>query len=205
MTNIKSLKQALIVGASRGLGLGLVQELLSRGWSVRATERGTAVRSALGNLVAGSQGRLQVMKADVNVPADVARLSSELTGVELDLLFINAGVSDDPKQTAAQISTNEFQHLMLTNALSPIRAIEALSSAVKPHGTIAAMSSALASISSNTDGGYEVYRASKAALNTLMRSYAARKAWRSPLAVGHASRLGAYRHGRPRSTARCCG
>jgi len=45
---------------------------------------------------------------------------------------------------------------------------------VKPTGAIAIMSSGQGSVSNNEGGGYEVYRASKAALNTLMRSFAAR-------------------------------
>ena len=177
-------KTALVVGASRGIGLGLVRELLSRSWSVYATERGAPATSKLRTLAAESNGKLHVFSADLNVPADIANLKGDLGTAQLDLLYINAGVSDDPKQTAAEISTEEFQHLMLTNALSPLRAIETLSGAVKPEGSIAVMSSMLGSISSNTDGGYEAYRASKAALNTLMRSYAARAgAKRSLLAL----------------------
>jgi NAD(P)-dependent dehydrogenase (short-subunit alcohol dehydrogenase family) len=60
--------------------------------------------------------------------------------------------------------------------LSPLRAIEALRDLVDPSGTIAVMSSGQGSVANNESGGYDVYRASKAALNTLMRSYAARHA-----------------------------
>jgi len=65
---------------------------------------------------------------------------------------------------------------MVTNALSPLRAIEALRDLVDSNGTIAVMSSGQGSVTNNESGGYDVYRASKAALNTLMRSYAARHA-----------------------------
>jgi NAD(P)-dependent dehydrogenase (short-subunit alcohol dehydrogenase family) len=47
---------------------------------------------------------------------------------------------------------------------------------VPPKGTIAVMSSGQGSIANNTRGGFEVYRASKSALNQLMRSFAARHA-----------------------------
>ena len=63
---------------------------------------------------------------------------------------------------------------MVTNALSPMRVVETFKDLVPPAGTIAIMSSGLGSVSNNETGGYEVYRASKAALNTLMRSFAAR-------------------------------
>jgi NAD(P)-dependent dehydrogenase (short-subunit alcohol dehydrogenase family) len=65
---------------------------------------------------------------------------------------------------------------MVTNALSPLRAVEILGDLVHPSGTIVVMSSGQGSVANNERGGYEVYRASKAALNTLMRSYAARHA-----------------------------
>ena len=64
---------------------------------------------------------------------------------------------------------------MVTNALSPMR-IEELGDLVHPGGTIAIMSSSMGSVALNETGGWEVYRASKAALNTLMRSYAVRHA-----------------------------
>ena len=68
--------------------------------------------------------------------------------------------------------------------IRPLRAIEDLGPLVKADGSIAVLSSALGSISANTDGGYEAYRASKAALNMLLRSYAARvKDGRSLLAL----------------------
>jgi len=64
--------------------------------------------------------------------------------------------------------------VMVTNALSPMRVVEAFQDLVPPTGAIAIMSSGQGSVSNNETGGYEVYRASKAALNTLMRSFAAR-------------------------------
>jgi NAD(P)-dependent dehydrogenase (short-subunit alcohol dehydrogenase family) len=63
---------------------------------------------------------------------------------------------------------------MITNALSPLRVIEALQEFVLPSGTIGIMSSGRGSIANNESGQEEVYRSSKAALNMFMRSFAAR-------------------------------
>jgi NAD(P)-dependent dehydrogenase (short-subunit alcohol dehydrogenase family) len=63
---------------------------------------------------------------------------------------------------------------MVTNALSPMRVVETLEAIVSQDGTIAIMSSGQGSIANNERGGFEIYRASKSALNQLMRSYAAR-------------------------------
>ena len=177
-------RSALILGASRGIGLGLVREYLARGWQVIATQRQGGADSSLARLAETAAGALRVETVDVNDRGGIARLGKQLDGIFLDLLFVVAGVSDDPAQTIAQISTEEFMKLMVTNALSPLRAIEDLGPLVKADGSIAVLSSALGSISANTDGGYEAYRASKAALNMLLRSYAARvKDGRSLLAL----------------------
>jgi NAD(P)-dependent dehydrogenase (short-subunit alcohol dehydrogenase family) len=65
--------------------------------------------------------------------------------------------------------------VMITNALSPMRVIERFESLVPPTGVIGVMSSVLGSVAENDRGTWEVYRGSKAALNTLMRSFAARR------------------------------
>ncbi len=65
---------------------------------------------------------------------------------------------------------------MVTNALSPMRIVESFQDLVRPTGTIGIMSSGQGSIANNENGHYEIYRASKAALNMLMRSFGARYA-----------------------------
>jgi NAD(P)-dependent dehydrogenase (short-subunit alcohol dehydrogenase family) len=57
-----------------------------------------------------------------------------------------------------------------------MRVVEALQDLVPPSGTIGVMSSGQGSVANNTVGMREVYRGSKAALNTFMRSFAARHA-----------------------------
>ena len=91
-----------------------------------------------------------------------------------DLLFVNAGVTNNPSETIADVTTEEFARVMVTNALSPMRVVEALHDLVSPTGTIGLMSSGQGSVSNNTMGMREVYRGSKAALNMFMRSFAAR-------------------------------
>lgn len=166
---------ALIIGASRGLGLALVEEYLKRGWRVVATMRGTA-RTGLQDLADQAGGRLEIETVDIVEPDQVAALRRRLENRWFGLLFVNAGVANDPAETIAEVSTEAFVRLMVTNTLSPMRVIEAFESLVPPTGTIGVMSSGLGSVADNEYGGWEVYRGSKAALNTLMRSFAARHA-----------------------------
>ena len=80
----------------------------------------------------------------------------------------------DEDKPVGDVATDVFVDVMVTNVLSPMRVVEDLAALVAPAGTVAVMSSRQGSVSFNTRGGHEVYRASKAALNQLMRSYAAR-------------------------------
>jgi NAD(P)-dependent dehydrogenase (short-subunit alcohol dehydrogenase family) len=164
---------ALIIGASRGLGLALTDQFLNRGWRAVATVR-RGGRSGLHDLAERSRGLLEIENVDITLPRQIAELRSRLDGRVFDLLFVNAGVMNRPEETVGEISTEEFVRLMVTNALGPMRAVEALQDLVPATGTIGVMSSRLASITENGRGTREVYRASKAALNMLMRSFAAR-------------------------------
>jgi NAD(P)-dependent dehydrogenase (short-subunit alcohol dehydrogenase family) len=166
-------KNLLLVGASRGLGLALAGEYLKRGWRVVATERGGS-RSSLHDLAESADGRLEIETVDIVFPGQVAALRARLASRQFDMLFVNAGIKNDDRETIADVSTEAFVRVMVTNALSPMRVIETLKDLVLPNGTIGVMSSGQGSVANNTNGNYEVYRGSKAALNMFMRSFAAR-------------------------------
>jgi NAD(P)-dependent dehydrogenase (short-subunit alcohol dehydrogenase family) len=172
MTNVT--ETALIVGASRGLGLGLAREYSKRGWRVIGTVRSARPPTGLHALANDAEGRVQVEMVDINLPEQVAALRKRLAGESLHLLFVNAGISNGIEETVPLSSTETFTRLMVTNALSPLRVIDAFADLVPPNGVIAAMSSGLGSVTNNTIAGWEIYRASKAALNTMLRSFAIR-------------------------------
>ncbi|HWC21531.1 MAG TPA: SDR family NAD(P)-dependent oxidoreductase [Flexivirga sp.] len=167
-------RHALIIGASRGIGFGLVERLLERKWQVTATSR-RVDDSGLAELSGRFEGRLHQERVDIDLEDQVAALHQRLTGSAFDLILVNAGVTHDRWETLAEVSTETFQRLMLTNALSPMRFIERFQDRATSTGTLAVTSSGQGSITNNTRvTGWEVYRASKSALNQLMRSYAAR-------------------------------
>ncbi|MGW3041673.1 SDR family oxidoreductase [Kitasatospora sp. NPDC001159] len=164
---------ALIIGASRTLGLGLAAEFLRRDWDVIGTVRGNA-RTGLHDLADASGGRLTVESLEMTDPEQIAALRDRLAHRTLGLLFVNAAITrgDLP---IGEVPTDMFTEVMVTNALSPMRVVETLGPLVAPTGTVGVMSSDQGSIALNTDGGQDLYRASKSALIQLMRCYAARR------------------------------
>ena len=162
-----------LIGASRGLGYAMAAEYLKHGWNVVGTVRGTA-RTFLHDLADESRSRLEIETVDICEPNQIAALRARLSGRIFDVLFVSAGVTNNPTETIAVVTTAEFVRVMVTNALAPMRVIEALHDLVSPTGTIGIMSSGQGSVSNNTTGMREVYRGSKAALNMFMRSFAAR-------------------------------
>jgi len=166
---------ALIAGASRGLGQAMAAEILDRGWEVIGTVRDATARTPLHDLADRSAGRLLIEHLDINEPARLTALHERLVNRRLDLLFVNAGTTNNQQTPIGAVPTADFVDVMVTNALSPMRVIETLDDLVPATGLIGAMSSGQGSITNNTNGSREVYRGSKAALNMFMRSYAARQ------------------------------
>ena len=166
------LRTALVVGASRGLGLGLAQELAARGWQVIGTARNPGKAAGLAKLIAGSDGRVRAETLDVDKPEDLDALAARLAGTKLNLLFLNAGISGSSRPIE-NTTPEDLQKVMLTNSVAPIRIAARLLPLVVHGGTVAFMTSLLGSIGDNTSGGFDIYRVSKAALNMLARSFVA--------------------------------
>ena len=168
------MKSALVVGASRGLGLGLVRELLARDWRVTATVRTPSVE--LERLNAENAGRLDIERLDITDPAQASALAARLGDSRFDLLFLNAGIMVGRGVALRDVPDSDIATIFLTNAISPIRVADTVLPCVTSGGMIVFMSSILGSVGTNDDGRAELYRASKAALNSLFRSFRARHA-----------------------------
>ena len=162
------MQRALIIGGSRGLGLGLVREHLARGWHVTATQRGASAE--LEALAREFDGRLILETLDITSVAQAQALSDRLAGQSFDLLFLNAGIMAGRGADLRQVPDDDIHAIFLTNAISPIRVADTLARHVRPGGMIAFMSSILGSIGTNDDGRAELYRASKAALNMIVHT-----------------------------------
>jgi NAD(P)-dependent dehydrogenase (short-subunit alcohol dehydrogenase family) len=154
----------------------MAAEFLKKGWNVVGTVRPGGTRTKLHDLADEFAGRVEVEVLDICAPDQISALRRRLSGRMFDMLFVNAGVTNNEKETIADVATDEFVRVMVTNSLSPMRVIESLQDLVTPTGLLGVMSSGQGSVSNNETGLREVYRGSKAALNMFMRSFAARHA-----------------------------
>ncbi len=163
-------KQALVVGASRGLGLGLTREFLRRGYHVTAT-----VRAAIsGGGLEEYYDQLSMDTLDINNLHMVEAFLARMKGRVFDIIVLNAGIYGPRDKAMSEVSTEEITHLVMTNAIAPVRLAERLAPLLRPEtGVLAFMSSALGSLEVNASDASELYCASKAMLNRLTRSFAA--------------------------------
>lgn len=160
-------KTALIIGASRGLGLGLVQRLHEDGWNIIATVRDPQKADAL-RAVPG----VRIETLEMNDTAQLDALRERLQGEVLDLLFINAGVMGPLPQDLETVDTDALGALFMTNAVAPIRVARRLAGQVREGtGVMAFMSSILGSVTIPDGGEICLYKASKAALNSMINSF----------------------------------
>lgn len=155
---------ALIIGASRGIGLGLTSELMARGWHVVATHR-----TAAPELAATGAATAVV---DIDDTDSVAALAAAHAGTMFDHVLINAGIIGNRTDTASTASRDLVAQLFWTNAIAPIRAARLLLPLIKDGGSIGFMTSVLGSVGGRSHGYAELYSASKAALNSLTRGFA---------------------------------
>ena len=168
-------RSVLIIGASRGLGYAMAVEFAGRGWRVLGTVRASG--TPLHHLSAERPGIVEVELLDMTDQDQIMTARDRLSSREFDVVFVNGGIANqNPADTMAQVSTEEFVRVMSTNVLGVMRAVEAFGILTRPGGVIGVMSSGQGSITNNANGTNDVYRASKAALNQSMSSYAVRHA-----------------------------
>lgn len=171
-------RRALIIGASRGIGLGLAQELAARGWHVFASQRSAS--EALAEAARG--GAIEVVTADVNDRASLEALASSIAKGSLDVVLVNAGIMGNENETADSASAESVTEIMMTNAVGPARAGRLILPLLRDGGTLAFTTSRLGSIA-DSFGGFDLYRMSKASQNILARGLFAREAKERGIAV----------------------
>lgn len=153
----------LVLGASRGIGLELVRQQLAAGARVVATARDDAGLQRLRDLGAVP------LKLDVASAAGCAGLAWPIDGEQFDEAWLVAGVYG-PRSSAPETPTEaEFDDVMHTNVLAAMRLLPQLTDALATGAKLAVLSSIMGSIGQRSNGDGWLYRASKAALNSVLK------------------------------------
>jgi NAD(P)-dependent dehydrogenase (short-subunit alcohol dehydrogenase family) len=153
---------ALILGASRGIGHELARQYLADGWRVIATARKPADREALARLGA------QVHELDVTSADSVAGLGWKLDDEKIDVAWLVAGVYG-PRHDGFP-TREDFDTVMHTNVLAAMRVLPIVGPLVAAtRGKLGVLSSRMGSIGGRTSAAGSLYRASKAALNSVLK------------------------------------
>ncbi|TVP91430.1 MAG: SDR family NAD(P)-dependent oxidoreductase [Pseudomonadaceae bacterium] len=168
--------QVLIAGASRGIGAALVERLLRMPevGCVHAVARSWSDQQGAGE-------RLHHYAVDLTEPAQLQTLVDKLQAStpRLHLVINCAGFlhqpdGQQPEKALQQIELAALEHSFRINAFAPILLAQALLPMLrgKHRCSFASLSARVGSIGDNHLGGWYAYRASKAAQNMLLRTFA---------------------------------
>jgi NAD(P)-dependent dehydrogenase (short-subunit alcohol dehydrogenase family) len=153
----------LIVGASRGIGFELARQYLADGASVSATARDAAAIERLRALGA------KPLRLDLLDAAGAAGLARQIDGERFDIVIVNAGIYGPRTAALDAPAAADFDHVMHTNVLGAMRVLPQVAKALAPRAKLAVISSKMGSIGMRQSASGWLYRASKAALNSVLK------------------------------------
>ncbi|MDJ0654236.1 MAG: SDR family oxidoreductase [Xanthomonadales bacterium] len=166
----------LLTGANRGLGLEMTRQYLARGWEVIVLTRSVTPELE----ILDSEGSLEIHQITLTDDEALARVAAMLTGRTIDVLINNAGTMGYSSfaeegfeiQQFGSFNRQEWHDVFDINVFTPMRISELFldNVAAADNGRIVTISSMLGSMGLNTMGGLYLYRASKAAVNSIMTS-----------------------------------
>lgn len=171
---------AVVQGSGRGIGLALVEALLNLGAVERvvatARDPGSGALSALSD---EHGGRLQCLDLDVTEPESIERAAERVraSGIRPHLVLNVAGLLHDgtavrPEKRLEDLNAVALERVFAVNTLGPALMLRHFLPLMAGDGkaVFAALSARVGSIEDNRLGGWYAYRASKAALNQILRT-----------------------------------
>lgn len=176
---------SVVIGGTRGIGLGLVSALLQRGQGrvVATGRKPPSEDSQLAALLDKWPDRLSSVTCDVTDTASVRAMADQVKGVgegtsKVGLLLNVAGILHDPatgmmpERSLASVDAETCARVLQINAIGPVLVTQALQSQLGKGAVIGNLSARVGSIGDNRLGGWWSYRMSKAALNQATRNMA---------------------------------
>jgi NAD(P)-dependent dehydrogenase (short-subunit alcohol dehydrogenase family) len=158
--------KTLVIGASRGLGLEFVRQERAAGHAVTGTARDDDALERLRALGATA------IALDVSSAESCSRLGRQLDGQAFDVAVLNAGVYGPKLDAMEAPGESDFDAVMHVNVLGAMRLLPVMAEALAPGGKLAVLSSVMASVGGRTSSSGWLYRASKAALNSVLKDAA---------------------------------
>lgn len=162
---------AAVFGASGGIGRALVEGLAARGVAkIHAGSRSGA---------APKGDNIDPFRFDYDDPASIAKAADAMRANPPTLVIVATGVltlenGSGPEKSFKQVEANAMARSLMLNTIGPALVARHMLPLLPrdDRSVFAALSARVGSISDNRLGGWHSYRASKAALNMLIRNYA---------------------------------
>ena len=163
-----------ITGCNRGLGLDFVRQLLARGQRVIATCRDIATSTDLTALTLKHSGQLSLVEMDVSDEASMREAVALLNDEAIDVFINNAGMYGPRDANFGNVDGPAMAEVLYTNAVAPVLLTQLLIDNVRKGSgkKLVFVSSKMGSIADNGRGGSYIYRSSKTALNSVVKSLA---------------------------------
>ncbi|NNJ95714.1 MAG: SDR family oxidoreductase [Gammaproteobacteria bacterium] len=162
----------LITGASRGIGLEMVNYSIEQNWRVFACCRHPQQADRLLSVAKLANGRVSVHVVDMEELATIQALAYELRNEAIDILVNNAGIYGSENNKFGNVDVASWINTFQVNSIAPLKVAEALIEQVRmgERKIIACMTSKMGSMADNGYGNSYIYRSSKAALNAVVKS-----------------------------------
>jgi NAD(P)-dependent dehydrogenase (short-subunit alcohol dehydrogenase family) len=161
----------LITGTNRGIGLEFVKQYLDRGHRVLATCRNPDDKGELADLAAANHS-VTLMALDVGSEESRASFAAALADTPVDIFINNAGVYGPRDASFGKVDAKEWEQVLFVNSIAPLLLTQEIIGNLREGGDrkLVYITSKMGSIDDNSGGGSYIYRSSKTALNSVVRS-----------------------------------
>ena len=163
----------LITGTNRGIGLEFTKQYLARGDRVIATCRDIEAADVLKKL-RSDHDKLEVRQLDVSSAESILEFVQQLADTPIDIFINNAGVYGPRNAKFGEVGGQLWASVLQVNSIAPLMLSQLLMPNLRQgkDKKMVYLTSKMGSIDDNSGGGSYIYRSSKTALNSVVKSLA---------------------------------